>query len=313
VRGISFRVGTGEVYGILGPNGAGKSTTIGILGTLVRPTAGHAKVADFDVAADAKDVRKKIGFAMQEVGVDELATGSEFLILQGRLHGLSRREAARRTDLLLGLVDLEPVANQRIGEYSGGMTRRIDLASALIHLPPILFLDEPTQGLDPRARAAIWQTLERLNDELQMTIVLTTHYMEEADRLCDRIGIIDRGLIIVEGTPAELKASVGGQTLSLRYAHESSPEAPARARTSLLTRRDVHAVVATDGELSVDVEDAATVAPELLRFLEREEAAPHALSISEPTLEDVYLRSTGRSFEEEAARVQRSTNGREST
>jgi ABC-2 type transport system ATP-binding protein len=299
VREISFRVSAGEVYGILGPNGAGKSTTIGILGTLVRPTAGRATVAGFDVRTGARDVRRHIGFAMQEVGVDELATGSEFLVLQGRLHGLSRRDATRRAHLLLGLVDLEVAANQRIGEYSGGMKRRIDLASALIHLPPILFLDEPTEGLDPRARAAIWKTLERLNGALQMTIVLSTHYMEEADRLCGRIGIIDRGLIVAEGTPAELKASIGGQTLSLRYATDSPAELLTRVRAALLAREDVLAVVASDGHLSVEVEEAAAVAPELLRVLQQEWAAPQALSIKQPTLEDVYLRSTGRGFGEE--------------
>ena len=299
VRGLSFSVGTGEVYGILGPNGAGKSTTIGILGTLVRPTAGRATVAGFDVATGARDVRRHIGFAMQEIGVDELATGNEFLVLQGRLHGLSRRDATRRAQLLLGLVDLEDAANQRIGEYSGGMKRRIDLASALIHLPPILFLDEPTEGLDPRARVAIWQTLERLNAELRITIVLSTHYMEEADRLCGRIGIIDRGLIVAEGTPAELKESIGKQTLSLRYAPDSPAELLARVRAALLARDDVLAVVASAGHLSVEVEEAAAVAPELLRVLQHEWAAPQALSIKQPTLEDVYLRSTGRDFEDE--------------
>lgn len=303
VDGLSFRVQAGEIYGVLGPNGAGKSTTIGILGTLVRPTGGRATVAGLDVAADAKDVRRKVGFAMQEVGVDELATGSEFLVLQGRLQGLSRAEALRRAGILLGMVELETVANQRIGQYSGGMKRRVDLASALIHLPPILFLDEPTEGLDPRARAAIWETLQRLNEMLPMTIVLSTHYMEEADRLCDRIGIVDRGRIVAEGTPAELKASVGGQTLSLSYPHESAPETLARVRTVLLERPDVHDVVVTDGDLSVDVEDAATIAPEILRLLEREGAAPQALSIKQPTLEDVYLRSTGRSFEGAEATV----------
>src|SRR5215208_1114519 len=215
VRGISLRVGTGEIYGVLGPNGAGKSTTIGILGTLVRPTSGRAAVAGFDVVAAPKDVRRNIGFAMQEVGLDELATGRELLVLQGRLHGLSRREAARRAGLLLELVDLESAANERIGGYSGGMKRRVDLASALIHLPPILFLDEPTEGLDPRARTAIWETLERLNAALELTVLLTTHYMAEAERLCARIGIIDRGLVVVEGTPADLKAAVGGRHATL--------------------------------------------------------------------------------------------------
>ena len=209
VRGISLRVGTGEIYGVLGPNGAGKSTTIGILGTIVRPTAGRATVAGFDVVAAAKDVRRNIGFAMQEAGLDELATGHELLVLQGRLHGLSRREAARRADVLLELVGLESAGNERVGGYSGGMRRRVDLASALIHLPPILFLDEPTEGLDPRARAAIWETLERLNAALELTVLLTTHYMAEAERLCARIGIIDRGRVVVEGTPAELKGAVG--------------------------------------------------------------------------------------------------------
>src|SRR5215212_5173754 len=303
VRGISFRVRAGEVFGILGPNGAGKSTTMGMLGTLVRPTGGSATVGGLDVAEHPRGVRRQIGFAMQEVGVDDLATGRELLVLHGRLHGLPRREATRRAGILLDLVGLGEAADRRMAEYSGGMQRRADLASALIHLPPVLFLDEPTEGLDPRARVAIWETLQRLNAALQMTVVLTTHYMEEADRLCGRIGIIDRGRIISEGTPAELKASVGGQTLSLRYAHDSGPDALARVRNSLLQRSEVHAVVASDGDLSVDVEDAATVAPELLRFLERKGAAPQALSIKQPTLEDVYLRSTGKSFEKEAVRA----------
>jgi ABC-2 type transport system ATP-binding protein len=207
VRGISFRVATGHVFGLLGPNGAGKSTTVGMLGTLVRPSAGRVSVAGFDAVTEATQVRRRIGFAMQEVGVDELATGREFLILQGRLMGLSRREADRRAGLLIVLLGLEEAAGRRMADYSGGMKRRVDLASALIHLPPILFLDEPTEGLDPHARTAIWQTLERLNQELRMTILLTTHYMEEADRLCGRVAIVDHGRIVVEGTPAELKGA----------------------------------------------------------------------------------------------------------
>ena len=218
VRGISFEVAPGEVFGVLGPNGAGKSTTMGMLGTLVRPTGGRAIVGGHDVAERPLEVRRRIGFAMQEVGVDELATGDELLVLHGRLHGLSRREATRRAALLLELVDLRDAADRRMGEYSGGMKRRVDLASALIHLPLILFLDEPTEGLDPHARTEIWQTLEQLNERLGMTIVLTTHYMEEADRLCDRIAIVDRGRIVVEGTPSELKArSAGAVTLEDVY------------------------------------------------------------------------------------------------
>jgi ABC-2 type transport system ATP-binding protein len=217
VRGISFRVGAGEVFGLLGPNGAGKSTTMGMLGTLVRPTAGRATVAGLDVAQDPRGVRRRIGFAMQEVGVDELATGRELLVLHGRMHGLSRQEAERRTAVLLDLFGVADAAGRRMREYSGGMKRRVDLASALIHLPPVLFLDEPTEGLDPHGRNAIWETLERLNGALATTIVLTTHYMEEADRLCDRIAIIDHGRIVAEGTPLELKAATESMTLEDVY------------------------------------------------------------------------------------------------
>jgi len=217
VRGISFRVRAGEMFGILGPNGAGKSTTMGMLGTLVRPTGGTATVAGLDVAKHPHGVRRQIGFAMQEVGVDDLATGRELLVLHGRLHSLSRREATRRTGLLLELVGLGEAADRRMADYSGGMQRRADLASALIHLPPVLFLDEPTEGLDPHGRSAIWETLERLNEALGMTVVLTTHYMEEADRLCDRIAIVDHGRIVVEGTPAELKRAAGSLTLEEAY------------------------------------------------------------------------------------------------
>jgi ABC-2 type transport system ATP-binding protein len=209
VRGVSFRVRTGEIFGMLGPNGAGKSTTVGVLGTLVRPTAGQVTVAGFDVVTQAKEVRRRIGFAMQDVGIDALATGREFLVLHGRLLGLSRKEAAQRAAILLELVGVTEAADRRMADYSGGMQRRVDLASALIHLPPVVFLDEPTEGLDPHARSAIWETLQRLNDALRMTVVLTTHYMEEADRLCDRVAIVDQGRIVVEGSPRELKGAAG--------------------------------------------------------------------------------------------------------
>ena len=221
VRGVSFGVRSGEVFGILGSNGAGKSTTIGMLGTLVLPSGGRASVAGLDVVAQRREVRRRIGFAMQEVGVDDLATGRELLVLHGRLHGLSRREAARRAALLLELVGLGEHAAARMGDYSGGMKRRVDLASALIHLPQVVFLDEPTEGLDPRARAAIWAALAWLREALGMTIVLTTHYMEEADRLCDRIAIVERGRIVVSGTPQELKRAARAVTLEDAYLHST--------------------------------------------------------------------------------------------
>jgi ABC-2 type transport system ATP-binding protein len=219
VRGVSFRVAAGECYGLLGPNGAGKSTTVGMLGTLVRPTSGRASVAGFDVLAQPREIRRRIGFAMQDVGVDALATAKELLVLQGRLHGLRRAESARRAGLLLAMVDLAEVADKRLGEFSGGMQRRVDLAASLMHLPDVVFLDEPTEGLDPRARTAIWDALDRLRQQLGVTIVLTTHYMDEADRLCDRLGIIDDGRVVAEDTPAALKASVGSLSLEHVYLH----------------------------------------------------------------------------------------------
>jgi ABC-2 type transport system ATP-binding protein len=220
VRGISLRVAAGESFGILGPNGAGKSTTIGMLGTLVRPTAGRASVAGFDVVAEPIEVRRRIGFAMQQAGVDEFATPKELMILQGRLHGLRKHEAAARAGLLLGVMELAEEADRRLATLSSGTKRRVDLAASLMHLPPVLFLDEPTEGLDPRSRSGVWNTLDRLRSQLGVTLVLTTHYMEEGDRLCERIAIIDRGTVVAEGAPAALKATVGRDaTLKDVYLH----------------------------------------------------------------------------------------------
>ena len=225
VRGISLRVAAGECFGILGPNGAGKSTTIGMLGTLIKPTGGGARVAGFDVVAEPVDVRRRIGFAMQQAGVDEFATASELVVLQGRLQGLAKREATTRARLLLRVMELEQVAGDRLAVLSGGTKRRVDLAASLVHLPPVLFLDEPTEGLDPRSRTGIWDTLDRLRRDLGVTVVLSTHYMEEGDRLCDRIAIIDRGTVIAEGAPAALKATVGSDaTLEDVYLHYTGRE-----------------------------------------------------------------------------------------
>jgi ABC-2 type transport system ATP-binding protein len=207
VRGISTEIEAGCTYGILGPNGAGKSTTIGMLGTLVKPTGGRASVTGFDIVREPAQVRRRVGFAMQTAGLDEFATASELLVLQGRLQGLGRPLATERARVLLELVGLAEHGSSRLGGFSGGMGRRVDLAAALMHLPPVLFLDEPTEGLDPRSRAAIWEILEELKVRLGTTVVLSTHYMEEAERLCDRIGIVSDGLLIAEGSPAELIAA----------------------------------------------------------------------------------------------------------
>ena len=212
VEGIDFTVARGEFFGFLGPNGAGKTTTMKILSTLLKKTSGRVVIAGYDVDHDPKSVRRAIGFAMQEVGLDDLSTGRDFLVLQGLLYGLSRAEARRRGEELLELVGLTAVAKRKVGTYSGGMRRRIDLVAALMHRPPMLFLDEPTTGLDPQSRLAIWEYLSRLNRE-GVTIFLTTQMMEEADRLCQRIAIIDRGQIVADGSPQTLKADVGGDVI----------------------------------------------------------------------------------------------------
>jgi ABC-2 type transport system ATP-binding protein len=214
VRGISFRVRAGEVFGLLGPDGAGKSTTMAMLGTLVYPTAGRATVAGFDVKTQSLEVRRRIGVAMQDAGADELATRRGLLELHARLHGLSRREACKRAALLLDLFGIADAAGRM---DSDGMKRRVALAAAVIQLPQMLLLDEPTEGLDPHGRSAVWDAVERLKQALGTTILLTTQSMEEADRLCDRIAIVDRGRIVLEGTPGDLKAAAGSAKLEDVY------------------------------------------------------------------------------------------------
>jgi ABC-2 type transport system ATP-binding protein len=301
LRGISLRVGTGEAYGLLGPNGAGKSTMLGIIGTLIRPTGGSALVAGFDVTHDRRAVRRRMGFAMQQAGFDGFATALEQLVLQGRLHGVPKRAAVDRAKLLLRLIELDDVANRRLATFSGGMKRRIDLASALMHRPPIVLLDEPTEGLDPRSRATMWETLDQLRLELGVTLILSTHYMDEADRLCDRIGIIDRGELVAEGTPATLKGNVGSQSLVIRFAPDASAPRVAAVRNALLGRDDVREILVAERTLSVLVDDAPGLAPQILRAVESDGISPRSVEITEPTLEDVYLRYTGRAFETPSA------------
>ena len=209
LRGVDLAVKKGEIYGILGPNGAGKSTLVKVLCTLLAPHGGLALVAGHDVETEPEAVRLRIGVALQDVALDDRQTGHELLMLQGRLYGLRRSQIRRRLAQVLDLVDIGDAIDRRIGTYSGGMKRRLDLAAALMHNPEILFLDEPTTGLDPISRSAVWEEIRRLNQELAMTIILTTQYLDEADALADRVAIIDGGTIVAEGTPSELKRSVG--------------------------------------------------------------------------------------------------------
>ena len=296
VDGVDLTVGEGEFVGFLGPNGAGKSTTLKVLSTLLKKTSGSVLVAGHDVDKDPMAVRRSIGYAMQEVGLDDLVSGREFLVMQGLLYRLPRREAERRAEELLELVGLSDAAERKVGSYSGGMRRRIDLISALMPSPPLLFLDEPTTGLDPQSRMAIWEHLERLNRE-GMTILLTTQTMEEADRLCKRLAIIDRGRIIEHGTPQDLKSQIGGDVifLSIDSASEEDHQAQvAKAEVLAGERSYVLGTAIGDKGLSVQVQNGGSAAPDLLRAMYEGGVPVTELSVTSPTLDDVFLKLTGR-------------------
>ena len=303
VAGIDFDVPREEFFGFLGPNGAGKTTTMKILATLLRKTSGTVTVAGYDVDGDSKAVRRSIGFAMQEVGLDDLATGRDFLQLQGVLYGLSRREARRRADELLELVGLAHVAGQRVGTYSGGMRRRIDLVGALMHDPDLLFLDEPTVGLDPQSRLAMWEHLDDLNAK-GVTILLTTQVMEEADRLCRNIAIIDQGQIVAEGSPESLKSEVGGDVVQIVLnGSGDGPDDALNERAEGLVRqqRYVDGVSRADGGIAITVKNGSAAVPDLVSLLHDNRVPVASLSVARPTLDDVFLKYTGRTIRAEEA------------
>ena len=301
VAGIDFAVTKGEFFGFLGPNGAGKTTTMKVLSTLLKKTSGRVVVAGHDVDREPDEVRRSIGFAMQEVGLDDLATGEDFLALQGVLYGLSRHQARRRALELLELVGLTSVRRRRVGTYSGGMRRRIDLVAALIHSPPLLFLDEPTTGLDPQSRLGIWEYLEELNGR-GVTIFLTTQMMEEADRLCNRIAIIDQGSIVIEGAPEVLKSDVGGDVIHLNVDQADEGEAGGnveRAKELLLAHEDILDASARDGTIAVTAQNGNAAVPEVVRLLDENGVRVTELSVATPSLDDVFLKHTGRTIRDE--------------
>ena len=301
VDGIDFTVEQGEFFGFLGPNGAGKTTTIKILATLLPKSAGRVEVAGIDIESDARAVRSAIGVALQEVGLDDLSKGRDFLVLQGRLYGLARADANRRADELLELVGLSGVGGRKIGAYSGGMRRRIDLAGALMHRPGILFLDEPTSGLDPQSRLAIWEHLEQLNAQ-GVTVLLTTQHMDEADRLCRRLAIIDHGRLVAEGSPGALKAEVGGDVVRVAFGPMDSPDG--RAETAIGALRQlpsVHEADTTPDGLTATVDDGGAAAPAILRALNDAAVPVTNLAVTSPSLDDVFLHHTGREIREAGA------------
>jgi ABC-2 type transport system ATP-binding protein len=293
VRGVDLEVAEGEIYGFLGPNGAGKTTTVRMLTTLLLPTGGRASVAGHDVAHEAHEVRKAIGVALQESALDPLMTGRELIRLQATLHAIPRAEGERRGDALLERVGLTDAADRRVGTYSGGMQRRLDLAAALVHDPRVLFLDEPTTGLDPVSRKAIWEEVARLNDE-GTTVFLTTQYLEEADRLANRVGIIDNGEIVARGTPSSLKSEVGVPHLELALA------AGDRDHAERVCRQFGRPIPARDGKVLVELERGAAQIAEVVRALDEAGIAVESLELVEPSLDDVFVAKTGYHLEAEA-------------
>jgi ABC-2 type transport system ATP-binding protein len=291
VDGIDLAVGTGEIYGFLGPNGAGKSTTVHILTTLLPPTAGTARVGGFDVATQGAEVRMHIGAALQEAALDPLLTGREHVRLQATLQALPRADRATRATELLARVGLTEAADRKVRGYSGGMKRRLDLALALVHRPRILFLDEPTTGLDIQSRTALWAEVSRLASEDGVTVFLTTQYLEEADVLAGRIGIIDHGRIVAEGTPAALKAEVGRPTVV------AMPAAAAdRERAEAILGRFGELVPAPDG-VAVRLRSGEADLAGIVRALDAEQLKVEQLQLHQPSLDDVFLAKTGRSLE----------------
>jgi len=296
VRDVSFKVNKGEIFGILGPNGAGKSTTILMLTTLLRITSGTAKINDLDVVKNDSEVRNKIGIALQDTGIDNLLTARELFYTTARLWGLSKSKSKDRTEEMLNLVGLTEAADRRVKTYSGGMKRRLDLGLSLVHKPEVLFLDEPTTGLDPGSRRVLWDEIKKLRDE-GVTIILTTQYLEEADELANRISIIDEGLVVAEGTPDELKSSIGGDVITLTFRTDDDA---IKAQT-IIENSDIE-----DNQIRVTVENGAEKIPNLLNQLVSKDINVLSVSANKPSLDDVFLKVTGYRLEGEKTLIEES-------
>jgi ABC-2 type transport system ATP-binding protein len=295
VRGVDLRVEAGEVFGFLGPNGAGKTTTLRMLATLLEPTAGTAYVAGADLRKEPGKVRERIGYVAQGGGSDPGMTGRGELVIQGRLFGMSRSAAKARAAEILAALDLDDAADRNVGTYSGGMRRRLDIGIGMVNRPRLLFLDEPTTGLDPQARAHLWEEIRKLRGS-GATVFLTTHYLEEADALCDRLAIIDHGLIVAQGTPLELKQQIAGDVVTLGVNGDAG-----RALALLRAESYVREAEAADGLVRLYVENGEMALPGLLRLLDGAGLPPSSISLHRPSLDDVFLRQTGRSLRDEAA------------
>jgi len=298
VKDVSFEVKKGEIFGLLGPNGAGKSTTILMLTTLLQVTGGEAKILDLDVVKDDRLVREKIGVALQDTGIDNLLTGRELFFTTARLWGFSKKDSETRTNELLELVGLTEAADRRVKTYSGGMKRRLDLGLSLVNSPEVLFLDEPTTGLDPGSRRVLWDEIKRLRDS-GVTIILTTQYLEEADELADRIAIIDEGLVVAEGTSDELKASIGGDVITLSFNSQKEVTLAKELFPESLQEKN---------ELRITVEDGASKIPSYINELTVNGIDVSSVTASKPTLDDVFLNVTGYRLEGTSEEVSQSSS-----
>jgi ABC-2 type transport system ATP-binding protein len=306
VRGVDLTVEEGEVVGFLGPNGAGKTTTLRMLTTLLRPTAGTARVAGSDLLRDPLGVRKRIGFVPQAIGqtqggTTDNATVLEELLDQGTAYRIGREEARRRATALIAQLDLGGLDHRFVKTLSGGQRRRLEIALGLVHQPPLVFLDEPTTGLDPQSRSNMWEHIRRLRSELGTTVFLTTHYLDEADALCDRLFVIDHGVIVAAGTPDELKRRVSGDVVTLLVSSLASHGATEAARSLLAASTVVRDITVADGSLRLTVDHGEEALPVLLRTLDGAGITMSAISLSRPTLDDVFLTLTGRSLRDDSS------------
>jgi ABC-2 type transport system ATP-binding protein len=293
VRGVDLAVEEGEIFGFLGPNGAGKTTTLRMLATLLAPTSGEAAIAGVDLLKQPGEVRRRIGYVAQGGGTDRSMTARQELVIQGRAYGMSKADAQKRAAWAIETFELSEIADRKCGTYSGGQRRRLDLAVGMVHSPALVFLDEPTTGLDPQSRAHLWEWVRRLRDE-GMTVFITTHYLDEADALCDRIAIIDHGLIVAEGTPTELKREIAGDVVTVGLSGDVET-----ARGLLEAEEYVREVEPGDGgTLRLYVDAGETALPQLLRLLDAHGLGLKEISLARPSLDDVFLRQTGRSLRE---------------
>ena len=295
VRGVDLSVGTGEIFGFLGPNGAGKTTTLRMLATLLTPTSGEATIAGADLGREPQTVRERIGYVPQGGSTDPAETGRGELVIQGRLYGMNKADAQKRAADVLATLDLEEAADRSIGTYSGGMKRRLDVGLGIVHTPAVLFLDEPTTGLDPQARARMWDEIRRLREQ-GTTVFLTTHYLEEADALADRLAIIDHGEIVAKGTADELKRQVAGDVITLGV--NGSME---RVLETVRLQPFVREATGEDGFVRLYVDRGETAVPQILRLLDGAGLEAASIALNRPSLDDVFLRQTGRSLRDEAA------------